>query len=376
MLLALFYLYSKSPKKLRELSDIVSDIGEVFEFPKGGDTPICSQGSRWISHKHLALQRIIDRYRAYISHLTSISADTSVKGADKARLKGYLTKWQQGKMLIGSAMYIDALNAPSLLSKSLQGDNINIVQCLRNILHAKKSLKNLVNVDPLDWPTVKLVCNRLSDDKEYQGTTLQRYSDSALRYCKDQALADVSRLESKMRERLEWSDVKLLRAILIFLDTQTWRCVVANATDSSCSDKSLTEVLMAVELIATMFREPLEAAGINLLVLQDQIAEVVEYARSYLSIESEEYHKVWYKLYVCPDASRWRDILVLCELCFSLPFSNVRVERIFSSLKLVKTERRTRLHHTLSDLLEIHVEGPPLSDFSPKQAVEASLYEQ
>ena len=106
-------------------------------------------------------------------------------------------------MLIGSAMYIDALNAPSLLSKALQGDNIDIVQCLTNILHAKKSLKNLVDVDPLDWPTVKLVCNRLSDDKKYQGTTLQHYNDSALCYCKCQALADVSRLESKMRERLE-----------------------------------------------------------------------------------------------------------------------------------------------------------------------------
>ena len=214
-------------------------------------------------------------------------------------------------MLIGSAMYIDALKAPSLLSKALQGDSIDIVQCLRNILHAKKALQMLVEVDPLDWPTVKLVCNRLSDDdKEYQGAILQHYSDSALRHCKDQALADVSRLESKMQERLEWSDVKLLRAVLIFLDTQTWRCVVADTADSSCRDKSLTEVLIAVELIV-------EAV---VLVLQDQIAEVVEYARNYLSIESEEYHKVWYKLYICPDASRWRDILVLASCASVHPF--------------------------------------------------------
>ena len=82
---------------------------------------------------------------------------------------------------------------------------------------------------------------------------------------------------------------------------------------------------------------------LNLLVLQDQITEVIEYARSYLSIETEAYHKVWYKLHVCPDASRWKDILILCELCFSLPFSNGRVERIFLSMKLIKTDRRTRL---------------------------------
>ena len=132
---------------------------------------------------------------------------------------------------------------------------------------------------------------------------------------------------------MEWSDIKLLRALLIFIDTQTWHPAAMDENESefaesSSGDKSLSEVSSAVELIATTFREPLEAVGVNLLVLQDQITEVVEYARSYLSIETEAYHKVWYKLHVCPDASRWKDILILCELCFSLPFSNGRVERI------------------------------------------------
>lgn len=59
------------------------------------------------------------------------------------------------------------------------------------------------------------------------------------------------------------------------------------------------------------------------------------------------------------------------ELCFSLPFSNGRVEQIFSSLKVVKTNRRTRLApETLNDLLEIFVEGPPLQAFSPDLAIE------
>ena len=154
MLLCLYYLYSKSPKKLRELGDIVSDLGEVFELPKGGDVPIRSQGSRWISHKRQALQRVIDRYGAYISHLTSLSVDKSVNNADKAKLKGYLSKWQQGKMLIGCAMYVDALKPPSLLSKALQEDSMDVILCLQNILHAKKSLQSLlIDVNPLEWPT-------------------------------------------------------------------------------------------------------------------------------------------------------------------------------------------------------------------------------
>ena len=154
---------------------------------------------------------------------------------------------------------------------------------LQSILKAKKCLTDL---DPLQWPTLKLVHNRLTNGNEYQGATLKHFSE-AMKSWKDQALADVHRLEENMRERLAWSNVKLLRAILVFLDTQTWHplSAVSGESDSesdseSSNDKSLAEVTIAVDLIATTFREPLEAVGVNLLTLQDQITEVVEYARN------------------------------------------------------------------------------------------------
>ena len=52
---------------------------------------------------------------------------------------------------------------------------------------------------------------------------------------------------------------------------------------------------------------------------------------------STNYQKVWYKLYSCPNAQNWSNIISLCELSFSLPFSNGRVEQIFSALKALKT---------------------------------------
>ena len=88
MLLHLYYLYSKSPKKLRGLAEIVSDLKRVFEFCRGGDALIRSHGSRWISHKRQALQRIIDRYGAYINHLSALTVDSSVTSTDRAQLKG------------------------------------------------------------------------------------------------------------------------------------------------------------------------------------------------------------------------------------------------------------------------------------------------
>ena len=99
----------------------------------------------------------------------------------------------------------------------LQEEKLDIVLGLQNILKSKVSLKSLSDIDPLQWPTVKLVCNRLLNGSEYQGVTLKHFTEAMLNSSKDQALADVSRFEGKMQKRLEWSDVKLLLGILVFL---------------------------------------------------------------------------------------------------------------------------------------------------------------
>ena len=139
MLLRLYSLYSKSPKKLRELTDLVSDLKEVFEFPEGGNAPIRSKGSCWISHKRQVLQRIIEQYGAYTSHLTTLVEDSSISNKDKTRQKGHLSKWQQGKVLIGRAFYVDALKALSILSKDLQAEKLDVVSGLQNIIKSKFS---------------------------------------------------------------------------------------------------------------------------------------------------------------------------------------------------------------------------------------------
>ena len=87
MLLRLYYLYEKSPKKSRELTSIVDELKGAFELQKGGGyLLIRCQGTRWITHKRNATQRVVERYGAYILHLTALINDSSVKAADKARL--------------------------------------------------------------------------------------------------------------------------------------------------------------------------------------------------------------------------------------------------------------------------------------------------
>ena len=61
MLLRLYYLYEKSPKKSRELTSIVDELKGVFEPPKGGGyISIPCQGTRWITHKRNAMQWAVE----------------------------------------------------------------------------------------------------------------------------------------------------------------------------------------------------------------------------------------------------------------------------------------------------------------------------
>ena len=121
MLLRLYYIFKKSPRKCREHSDLIDDLKEVFEFPEGGNLPVRAHGSRWITYKRKALQRVVDRYRAYLNHLATLTEDTSIKSTDKQRLKGYLLKWREARLIIGSALYTDAI-----YKKNHLGSAVNI----------------------------------------------------------------------------------------------------------------------------------------------------------------------------------------------------------------------------------------------------------
>jgi hypothetical protein len=164
-------------------------------------------------------------------------------------------------------------------------------------------------------------------NKEYQGIILQNFEGS-LEQCKTHVLADLQMLEDCIKQRLEWSDITLLRSILVFIDTQNWQQKSSNGIEN---DESLASVKAAVEHIISIFRFPLEAKGLCVAVCQDEIQEAVEHARMFLPIGTETYRKIWYKLEKCPDSSNWQNVVCLCHLIFSLPFTTSRVEQLFSN---------------------------------------------
>ena len=88
------------------------------------------------------------------------------------------------------------------------------------------------------------------------------------------------------------------------------------------------------------------------------------------SIWPQDDRAVCWKLFRSVDAKSWTNVLAVTELLFCLPASNGRLERVFSQLKLIKTNRRICLSgDALDHLMRINAEGPPLSQFDAAAAV-------
>ena len=153
LLLRLYYLYEKSPKRCRDLEDVISDLKACLTFDDSGVKPVRASGSRWVTHKQNATRRVVSKFGAYTSHLAALSEDRSVRPADHAKLKGYYSKWTDAKYLLGCALFVDLLTPCTTFSKCMQSDEVDILGALNALLKTLRETDKLAS-KPLDqWPT-------------------------------------------------------------------------------------------------------------------------------------------------------------------------------------------------------------------------------
>ena len=92
------------------------------------------------------MRRVLSKYGAYTSHLTALSKDSSVKSADREKLKGYLRKRTNAKYLLGCATFIDVLMPCAILSKTMQNDSLDILGALTCLMRTTKETNRVPNL--------------------------------------------------------------------------------------------------------------------------------------------------------------------------------------------------------------------------------------
>ena len=366
LLLRVYYVYEKSPKKCHELDEVVVELKqclEPMEMPQeGGNRPLRACGTRFIAHKVAALGRLIDRFGAYVSHLNSLIEDSTVRATDRQKLTGYVRKWRNAKILLGCAYFYDLLKPMSTLCKALQEDETCVVHALEGILKTSRSIDRVKETEVEELPTVRKVCSRVKQESgscTYQGADLIGYTD-AVAFFQANHHAYVEAVQACLKQRMGSQEGEMLRHTLNILAIQGW-----GRTDSPSFRYP------ALKYLSERFETPLQQAQVDCALLQGEWDEIVEYANHYLDIVTEENNVIWWKLFNCPSSKDGTNILGLVELLFYLPMSNRHLERVFSQLKLIKTDRRTSLNEDrLDSLLRIATTGPPLSQWDASGAFE------
>jgi len=221
------------------------------------------------------------------------------------------------------------------------------------------------------WPVYSSTLQKLTEEDE-QKNVYQLQKLKNLREVKSMFESNYqlycSKITNCIKQCLEWSDLQLFRDIIEILATQGWQKIVDEMQDETGNS---TEPWLSITRTSTRFKIPLENAGIDVDAILLEFKEMVECAIQFLSLSMMDCQAVWWHLFHCPCSAEWKNCLSLIELLFSLPASNGKLERIFSQLKTIKTEKRSLVNNEqLDDLLSLNADAIPLENFDANPSID------
>ncbi|XP_065667866.1 zinc finger protein 862-like [Hydra vulgaris] len=365
IILKMYNIYKKSPKKLRQLGNLVAILEEGNSFDIAGIRPKKASGTRWIAHKIQALEMILDKYRVYMKHLENMTADFSFTQAERAKFKGYHQQWNHGRIPLYIALFIEVLSPAKLLSLSFQSNDIDSVASSGFIEQTKKQLSRLKKKEFNDLPTVKRFLAKVKNNTgkySFQDVELHDFTN-ALTLVKNSKSMIVSLIAESIEERLETQNTVPDMYGMLILNTGSW---FQNNTNNSFADDN-------IEKLYDFYNMPLRNAGFTGSVnnMLDAWHNLVDYTVKYLAPDKTEYRKVWYQIFSSSMKKDWSPVLLLVELLFVLPVSNGKVERLFSLMNRIKTDTRNRLtEKRLNNLIRVCTDETNSGEFDVNPAIE------
>ena len=229
--------------------------------------------------------------------------------------------------------------------QSLQKDDVDILGALTGIIKTLKETEKLASKPLEEWPIYAATLNKCSPDGNdgaisYQCQSLKGYKET-LRMYSAKYTEYYSKVTECIKSRLSWSDLEMMRDIIFVLSSHGWEKVVEEKNN-----------LESIERLVERFIIPLQGAGVLTGVIKEEFQNMIEYAVEYIAVSSHDYKSTWWRLFHAPNASEWQNALTLATLLFSLPASNGNLERVFSTLHLIKDKKRSRLtNEALDDLV-------------------------
>ena len=113
----------------------------------------------------------------------------------------------------------------------------------------------------------------------YQGPELHRY-DEALSYFTAHYEEYCTSVTSCLKSRLAWSDLQMIRDVILVLACQGWEKILNDDYEST----EATQATQAVIRLGSRFQVSLTSAGVEIEPLHEEFLEMISYADQFISI--------------------------------------------------------------------------------------------
>ena len=147
--------------------------------------------------------------------LIALTKDSTVKPADRQKLKGYILKWQNSNIILACAFFHDLLDPIARLSE------LCLVNAIEVVMKTKKALDKGKSSPFEDLPTVKNVLAQYKEEDglvTYQGQEMKKYKD----FLKTHYSQWVEAAESCLQNRVKTGEVEIISHAITILATHGW----------------------------------------------------------------------------------------------------------------------------------------------------------
>ncbi|WAR30072.1 LOW QUALITY PROTEIN: ZN862-like protein [Mya arenaria] len=276
--------------------------------------------------------------------MENYAEDNTNRTQDKAKVKGYLNKLRQHKMVLYIAFVKDVLNEVSKVSLLFQREYITVSSAVTKLQRASSVQRNMIDNE---------------GDQLLRGHTL-------INIIQDQSLA-------ADRARIVQSLLDCMNTRLENLTNQYLLHVMHLIKNTGLFLK--TEKLLYgkddVQVVFQRYEVILTNAGCDIIDALSQWTDLKFDVAGNPCYANLHPLLVWQMVsQMDQDKGDFNDILKIIHLTSVLPLFNASCERAFSTLKMIKSDWRCCLDtDTLDTLMKIKIADVPLKEFDPRPAV-------
>ena len=373
------------------LFNLIKNSGKIKEEVKAAAAALNIQnytlpkltGTRFIGHRVSAYKALLNMWPAIITALENVVADSKIKSETKSKATGMLRKHRSYEILAKTCVYLDLLEAVRPASKVFEGEGLMIHEVKSTINMTTLELSEFEDCDDIENDITSHI-RRFFPDGENAITTKNFAPGDGLRKEKNRSYTHVDmtpylvnisnrsidiafnakkkfsgKIKEMLQDRFDNSYGDNVINAMKWFDIKNWR-----------DEKEYGYEDFAA--LYTHFEESLNNAGYEPDKVKKEWGRVRHYILSNFK-KSDESRDIWCKVLLSMRKD-FPNIVILIELIISFSGSNSTVERAFSLLTNMLSDRRlSTAHATMNMLMKVKLSDSLWNDVEREEVLTRAL---